>query len=88
MSEQIFNKNEEKAIEIIKIVDGLSQEQINNIFSIVNHSINKSSIKIEFHKKRASLYEMFSDENDENRIKEATKKFIDKSLEENVIIHT
>ena len=60
MSKLENSKNEDKAVEIIKIIDGLSQEKINNIFSIVNDNITKGTVK----------------------------KIINKSLEENVIIHT
>lgn len=51
MSKQILNEWEKKAVEIIKIVDGLSQNQINHIFSLVNYSVSQSPNKIKFQKR-------------------------------------
>ena len=52
MSEQKLNEWENKAGEIIKIVNGLTLTQINHIFSLVNHSVSQSPNKIKFQKRK------------------------------------
>ena len=50
--EMELNEWEIKAVKVIEIVDGLSQTQINHIFSLVNHSISQSPNKIQFQKRK------------------------------------
>ena len=100
MSEQKLNEWENKAGEIIKIVNGLTLTQINHIFSLVYYSISQSPTQISFQKKslvyqnvdilnggRLIVKQIFSEEEKLSFIKEANDLLV-KSIEENVFIHT
>ena len=100
MSQEKLNEWEEKAIKIIEIVNGLSQTQINHIFSIVNHSVSQSQIQIDFQRKslvyqnadtlnggRLNVKQIFSEEEKLSFAKQAND-LLDKSINENVFIHT
>ena len=100
MLEQKLNEWENKAVEIIKIVNGLTPTQINHIFSLVNHSVSQSPTQISFQRKslvyqnedklnggRLTVKQIFSEEERLSFAKEAND-LLDKSIEENVFIHT
>ena len=54
MSKEI-NEYEKKAVEVINIVNGLSQTQINYIFNLVNYSVSQSPIAIDFKSENVSI---------------------------------